>query len=168
MAESEQILDVYWEHPTGGRTLPALLAEGENLDTRLAENGHVLYMLLGRHPSAGANQLIYIGRSIDPPRRLSEHERWAALEPDELEVRLASVGEFETWEAWNEDERPRYPQASIEVVSFVEHLLIYSHQSPYNAKCLKTCPLLSDSHARVFNTGRSGPLLPEVSTRRYH
>jgi hypothetical protein len=120
---------------------------------------HVLYALHGAHHLYGRDVLLYIGKSdAGMAGRLRQHD-WVADEYDAIQVRLASVGPFESWASWSKGER--YPKAPAKVVSLVESLLIYAHQPAYNAMS-KGQPV-GVQQLRVFNTGRVGHLHPEVS-----
>lgn len=151
---SDPIWDAHWE------CQPPLDALKEST----LDKHFVLYQLLGRHPT-GARSLLYIGRTVDTKRRLKQHWSWARKEPDVVEVRVASLGTFESWEKWNTDKRMHYASADTDMVKMAEKLLIFTHQPPYNSSGLQK--LSSSNHYRLFNTGRFGPLCPELSTRRW-
>ena len=152
----EHIYDVYWEGPFDW--------EHRN---RYLKRSHVLYAIFGISYPYGQNALLYLGKSDgDIVQRLADHNAWWV--PDEYDactVRVATVGEFISWKAWNQDKRARYPQASPAVVAGIEALLLYAHQPTYNTAGKASVAL--GKGIRVFNTGRCGPLLPEVSFAYY-
>jgi hypothetical protein len=95
--------------------------------------------------------------------RLTVHEEWVDYEYDEITLRVASMKEITSWEGWDEIEE--YPPAKTSDVSKVEALLIFSHQPFYNQRNKYSMDNAKD--IRIFNTGKIGKLLPEVSYR-YH
>jgi hypothetical protein len=145
----EQIYVVHWEGPF----------LWEDRDKHITED-HVLYAIYGSHHLYGRDVLLYIGKTeSDLRRRLAEHETWVQNEYDAMTVRFASVGLFKNWDDWEEGER--YPAALPDVVQAVEALLIYTNQPAYNSKSKATIKLAEGF--RIFNTGRLGHILPEVS-----
>jgi len=144
----EMILDVYWEGPY-------------KWDERAKVSGshNVLYALYGQHHVYGRHSLLYIGRTSNIEDRLDTHDKWVAYEYDDVELRVASIGKFQGWDAWNKP--GNYPPAEEKWVADVESLLILAHQPSYNSKDKGGAGLRD---LRIFNTGRPGPLLPEVSS----
>lgn len=159
------IWDVYWEGPY---SFADVIAPASTI--ALAE--HVLYQLEGTHPVYGAGKLLYVGMTErETPRpRLNEHwKTWVRFEPDEVKVRLASVGVFPGWTGWMNDAVPRYPAPTQnKLVTMIEHMLIYAHQPAFNSKGLLHPPNgFGKEDTRLFNSGRYGSLFPEVSVGRY-
>jgi len=149
----ERIFDVYWEGPYKWEEY-----KKSPLDS------HVLYALYGTHPAYGQDVLLYIGKTErNVGVRLSEHAYWIEDECDQTNVRVASLGEIESWEGW--DEEDRYKRAKDPDIEAVEALLIYAHQPAYNTKNKEGLKI--SRGIRVFNTGKFGSLLPEVSHRYY-
>jgi hypothetical protein len=150
---AETIVDVHWEGPF----------EWANA-SKFAKPQHVLYALYGAHHAYGLNVLLYIGRTgIGVANRFAGHEAWVADEYDPMTVRVASLGQVDTWRGW--DEHNDYPIAPDDLVRRVESLLIFALQPAYNRANKDS---LGDSKGlRIFNTGRIGTMLPEVS-HRYH
>jgi hypothetical protein len=145
----ETLYDVLWEGPYrwgeyGERVHP----------------GHVLYALNGSHPLYGRDVLLYIGQSrTSVKRRLTQHAAWIRDEADAVQVRLGSIGRFRSWEKWSLD--TPYPRSDQDTVDGVEALLIAAHQPAYNSQNKAT--IEKAAGIRIFNTGRSGSLMPEVS-----
>ena len=151
-SDAERIVDVYWEGPF----------EWANVH-KCTKQHHMLYALYGAHHAYGLNVLLYIGRTTGVANRFASHETWVGDEYDPMTVRLASLGEVDTWQEW--DEHDHYPRAEDDLVKRVEALLIYALQPAYNRANKDS---LGDAKGlRVFNTGMIGTMLPEVSYR-YH
>jgi hypothetical protein len=93
---------------------------------------------------------------------MESHGRWIKDEYDTMRVRFASVGKFTGWAEWEDGDR--YPPADASLVAEVEALLIHAHQPAYN---IMNKGALPDTRIRIFNTGKLGHLLPEVSSRYY-
>ena len=149
----ERIFDVFWEGP--------FLWGDHNQNIK---DSHVLYALYGTHPVYGPDVLLYIGmteRGVGI--RLSEHADWIEYEPERVKIRVASMGEIQSWEGWEENER--YERAQKADVEAVETLLIYTHQPAYNTRNKES--LEKGRGIRVFNTGNFGSLLLEISHRYY-
>jgi len=149
---AETIIDVYWEGP---------FKWGEHEDK--IDNCHVIYAIYGIHPVYGRETLLYIGKTSKVRNRMVAHAGWIEDEYDEVSIRVASLGRITSWKKWNEFER--YRKARSRTVTGVEALLINAHQPAYNQTSKDS--LGSAKGFRVFNTGRIGSLLPEVSFR-YH
>jgi hypothetical protein len=150
----ETIYDVFWEGPF----------EWEKRQSHLKRR-HVLYSIAGSHPVYGRDVLLYIGRTdAGIGNRLSYHEEWVRYESDLVKVRVASVGEFTDWEEW-EKNHLHYPKADANIVGKIEALLIYGHQLAYNTRGKSS--LGAKIRIRIFNTGKSGLLLPELSYLYY-
>lgn len=147
----EHLVDVRWEGPFGWDEYSGHVRDD-----------HVLYALYGSHPQYGRDVLLYIGQSrSDLARRLTQHSAWVRDESDPVRVRLASISTFGSWETWTSDSP--YPKAEQALVDGVEALLIAAHQPAYNSQ--NKAQLGRSAGIRIFNTGRSGSLLPEVSYR---
>lgn len=162
--QPERIYDVHW---TKEGSL-ADCAKGPPLE-RFA-----LYQLIGRHPVSGPESLLYIGKTRQKEgKRLNDHERlWGKLEADDIMVRVATLRDFATWSEWHENQASKPfvdPAEHDGIVTRIEALLIYAHQPAYCSHSIASIsrPSADSEHIRVFNTGRFGPLMPEVSTRRY-
>jgi len=149
---SERIFDIYWEGP---------FKWGEHEDK--LDKCHVLYAFFGSHPAYGSNVLLYIGMTKWINNRMRIHKEWLEEEYDVPLIRIASMGEIGSWDGW--DEFPRYEKADLNDIKSVEALLIYAHQPIYNR--LNKDTVASGKGLRIFNTGKIGSLLPEVSYR-YH
>jgi hypothetical protein len=72
---------------------------------------------------------------------------------------LGAVGEFATWEEWNDDEP--YKTADSELVKQIEALLIFAHKPAHNTKNKQDARIAEG--IRIFNSGDYGQLLPEIS-----
>ncbi len=151
---NETVCDVRWVGPVVWEKRKKLLTPE-----------HVVYALYGAHHQYGNRVLLYIGKTdVDLGTRLAGHVEWVNQEWETMRVKAASVGQFESVDAWWKayDPKARYKKADAKLVGDVESLLIYSHQPAYNTQGKgalnpKCRPL------RVFNTGQVGSLLPEVS-----
>lgn len=148
----EKIFDVYWEGP---------FKWGDH--EREIKDCHVLYSIYGKHPVYGHESLLYIGKTENIKNRMATHAKWIEEEYDVVTIRVASMGELTSWDKWGE--YPRYGIARADDVIGVESLLIYAHQPAYNRTTKDG--MQSANGIRIFNTGRIGSLLPEVSYR-YH
>ena len=124
--------------------------------------GHVLYAIYGSHHLYGRDVLLYIGRSVEEGNRIEDHRCWIVDEYDTVYVRFASMGKFISWNDWKDGKR--YPPADPQDVADVEELLIHAHQPAYNTLGKGT---LKITELRIFNTGKLGHLLPEVSSLYY-
>jgi hypothetical protein len=149
---SEKIIDVYWE---------GLFKWGEHEEN--IEDCHVLYTIFGFHPVYGDDALLYIGKTRKVRIRMVTHAWWIEDEYDDVSIRVASLGEIQTWDGWDENER--YGKPDSDMLAGVEALLINAHQPAYNQTSKDS--MRSAEGLRVFNTGRIGSLLPEISYR-YH
>jgi len=149
---SEKIYNLHWEGP---------FKWGEH-ENKL-KGCHVLYAIFGYHPTYGSNVLLYIGMTESVSNRMKIHADWIQDEYDVVSVRLASMAEITSWEKWRTD--IQYPKANPTEVKPVESLLIYAHQPIYNKSNKDT--MMTAQGIRIFNTGKIGSLLPEVSYR-YH
>lgn len=156
---SGKLCDVYWEGPfpwkqRGDRVRPH----------------HVLYSLHGTHHLYGRDVLLYIGRTEDMGTRFDGHHGWVEEEYDSMQFKVASIGVYESPEAWSDaydSIKPgfEYPKAPSEVIVQVESLLILAHQPAYNKSCKDTISV--SRNLRIFNTGKVGLLHPEVSYLYY-
>ena len=153
IAENEEVFDVYWEGPfEWGR-------HEEKLDA-----AHVLYAIYGSHPVYGSKVLLYIGRTENINNRMHIHAQWIEEETEVVEIRVASMGKIDSWEDWEKDQR--YAISKLEDVKHVESLLIYAHSPAYNTA--NKSSIGAARGIRIFNTGRIGSLLPEVSYRYWN
>ena len=150
----ENIYDVHWQGPYTYEEVLALESE-PNL---------VLYSVYSTHPMYGCNVLVYIGMTTKgASRRLTQHSHWTLHEPNPVQIYAAAIGEFTSWKQWdNTEEYPPLPESTI---SEIEALLIISHQPAYNSRSKKNAGMVKN--IRIFNTGKFGSLLPEVSSL-YH
>ena len=153
--DNEKIYDVYWEGPFEWE-------KGE----RECKDNHVLYQIYGSHHLYGRDVLLYIGSTLRTPfERLREHEEWIEDEYDKMTVRFGSISDF-TGPTWEEQEKRKpYPKTKEYVVEAVEALLIYSNQPAYNSR--NKADAKKGKGIRIFNTGRIGHLLPEVSYKYF-
>ena len=150
---AENVLVAHWEGPFEWEKNP-----------KHGQEEHVLYALFGAHPLYGRDVLLYFGKAEKGVvQRLPDHHPWVEHEYDRVSVRLASLGAFKSWDDWNS--KDRYPRAPIDMVRAAESLLIISHQPAYNSRGKQHTTLARN--VRLFNTGRLGHLLPEVSSA-YH
>lgn len=150
---TEKIYEVYWKGPFKPESLSNLTdQEIEKL---------CLYSVYGSHPLYGDNVLLYIGiTERGANTRLKEHDYWMDLELyTDSRIYLASIGEFVGWDKSEEIEIFDKPDRVI--IEQIESLLIYAHQPCHNSRNTKTAA--STHGIRIFNTGRSGRLFPEVS-----
>jgi len=158
----EKIYDVMWEGPY-------------NLEVakKRSKKDHVLYAIFGTHSVYGQNVLLYIGLTeTTVAQRLSEHT-WLRQEYDVVTVRFASIGEFPDIESWwkdwmknNRDKKDRTPyrRPKSNTIQALEKILIYAHQPACNSKNIEEFTIDNRLDIRrIFNTGRLGPLLPEIS-----
>ena len=168
--DKERICEVYWEGPF---EYEAHYARGfEN--TEATKEG-VIYIMTGRHPAGGVDRLLYIGITVRAEQTLAarpeEHRNWILDEADQIQVFIGTVGDLGRWSERERREgrlEPTFPEPIRDraVVEGLESLLIYARQPDYNASKKSGVPEKA-GHLRVFNTGRRGPLLPEVSGRYY-
>ncbi len=151
--DGEKIYDVYWEGPF----------EWDEREEKI-KGFHVLYQIYGLHHTYGREVLLYIGSSGRSLKdRLREHEEWLEDEYDKVSLRFGSIGEFKSWKDW--DTNQNYPKANENLVRKVEALLIYAHQPSYNDRNKSIAERAKG--IRIFNSGRSGQLFPEVSYRYF-
>ena len=92
------------------------------------------------------------------------HEDWIDDEYDTVTIRVASMGEIFSWADW--DDPSTYEPAKTEDVAKIEALLIFSHHPLYNQTNKES--MAKAKGIRIFNTGKIGNLLPEVSYRYYN
>lgn len=151
----EIICDVYWEGPFNW----------DNRDS-LRNPNHVLYAIYGTHYVYGQKALLYIGMTETTiTDRLADHT-WVNDECDTVMMRIASIGvhsDIEAWwRAWDEmSANDVYQRPDYEIIRAVEDLLIYAHQPAYNT--MGKGSLKVGKWLRIFNTGKHGSLLPELS-----
>ncbi len=147
----ETIYDVYWEGP--------FTWKGKAMHFK---PHHVLYAIYGVHHLYGPNALLYLGKTdCSVKNRCSIHEEWVADEYDTVTIRVASVGPFQGWATWDPKKNPS-PAPDRKIVEGVESLLLYAFQPTYNGKDKQR--LRDEAKGmRIFNTGRVGRFLPELS-----
>ena len=80
-----------------------------------------------------------------------------------VKVYVASVGKFESWEKAGHYEI--YEALGSNTIKKVESILIFAHQPVYNIRSKKNAE--DAKKIRVFNTGRLGSLMPEISGLYY-
>jgi hypothetical protein len=151
MASQETLYNVFWEGPFSW-----------NERTRAAKKHHCLYQIYGQHAVYGSNVLLYIGMAENVSQRLEQHEEWIADECDEVTIRVGSLGLFTGWSEWEK----AYPKVDRAIVDRIEALLIYAHQPAFNSANKATAKEKSRG-LRIFNSGKCGQLLPEVSYKYY-
>jgi hypothetical protein len=151
----ETIYGVNWEGPFDWE------AQG-----KYAKDHHVLYQICGAHHLYGRDVLLYIGlTSRSVADRLKEHKALIEGTYDKATVRFGSVGKFATWPDWvKQVKSENYQQASPASTQQIEALLIFAHQPVFN---MKNKTGFADMYIRIFNTGRSGQLFREVSSKYY-
>ena len=151
MAEKTWVL--YWQGPL---TLEEAKREvGKN-------NSYVLYQLSGQHHLYGPSVLLYIGQTSKGIKtRLGQHDEWIADEYDEMKVRLASITKFTSWKSFEKSEKP-FSSPGKKIVESVEKLLIFACQPAYNVANKNDAKEAEE--IRIFNTGRCGPIFPEISS----
>lgn len=158
-SEVVPIIDVYWEGPFSSEAINKLKGI----------KGHCLYQIYGSHPVYGRDSLLYIGLSDRDEifTRLKEHT-WIQNQADLCQIYIASCGDFTNWEAWRKDGRRRYDYNESKNITLlaIESLLIYAHQPSYNSASLKSTSF-AEKPFRLFNSGKRGLLLSEVSTQFY-
>lgn len=151
----EIICDVRWEGPF-------LWADRDSL----RNPNHVLYAIHGVHHLYGSNVLLYLGMTeTTVADRLAQHT-WIDEEYDSVTVKVASIGIHkgikEWWREWeNMSDSYSYQRPEPDILRSVEALLIYAHQPAYNTQGKGSLP--TGKWLRVFNTGKCGRLLPELS-----
>lgn len=153
----ETIYDVYWEGPYTVEYLKTDLSKTQN------EN-YVLYKIYGTHPVYGRDVLLYIGMTKQGLKeRLKQHDDWIDNEFDPCKIYVASVGKFESWKKAGYYEI--YEALDSDTIKKVESILIFAHQPVYNTRSKKNAE--DAKNIRVFNTGRLGSLMPEISGLYY-
>ena len=131
------------------------------------ESAYGLYAVCGDHPAYGPNVLLYIGRSETQRfgKRLSERQH-----PDFINTHFSGpftlrVGRFLSVDNLNVDKMTQDDWGSA--IQESEQLMINSHSPAYNSQDVKSVLNWQEPHIHVFNWGDRGPLLPEVSSRRF-
>jgi hypothetical protein len=154
-AMKETICEIFWEGPFPWQERQ-----------KLTDPRHVLYSIHGIHHIYGNDVLLYLGMTESTvAERLRQHA-WINDEYDPVTVKVASIGTFESvdewWKGWEKDtDEAPYDSPGIEIIRAAEALLIYAHQPSYNDRC--KAAVYADDRLRIFNTGKCGRLLPEVS-----
>jgi hypothetical protein len=147
----EMVLVAHWEGPYDF---------DEAVRKQSKNNALVLYACFGSHHLYGRDVLLYLGKAKNGVgKRLPSHKAWIQYEYDRVSVRLASLGAFKSWHDWELGEH--YRKAQDATLRKAEALLIVSHQPAYNSQSKGRAALAKG--LRLFNTGRLGNLLPEVS-----
>jgi hypothetical protein len=150
---AEQTWIIHWEGPF-------TLEETRRMKGK--KSGYVLYQLSGQHHLYGANVLLYIGQTSKGIKtRLGQHDEWIADEYDEMRVRLGSIGKFSSWDSFGKTKTP-FPNPCTKIVEKMERLLIFACQPAYNLANKNDAR--DAEEIRIFNTGRSGPIFPEISS----
>jgi hypothetical protein len=153
---AEEIWVIHWEGPF---TLE------EARKKRGRNTGYVLYQLSGQHHLYGANVLLYLGQTRNGIKtRLGQHDEWIADEYDEMKVRLGSIAKFSSWDSLEKTKKP-FPSPGKTFIEKIERLLIYACQPAYNVANKNAAK--GAEEIRIFNTGRSGPIFPEISSRYF-
>lgn len=148
----EKIYDVFWEGPYDWTERHEKM-----------KDYHVLYQLYGLHHLYGYRVLLYIGMTSNIEQRLKWHEEWVEEEYDKVDIRFGSAGAFRNWQDWKEP--GNYKKADDDLVKKIEALLIYANQPAYNTINKNGAP--TSKGIRIFNSGKSGSLLPEVSYKYF-
>jgi len=150
---AEQTWVIHWEGP---------LTLGEARKKKGRNTGYVLYQLSGQHHLYGANVLLYIGQTSKGIKtRLGQHDEWVADEYDEMKVRLGSIAKFGSWNSFDKSKKP-FPSPGLTIIKKIEGLLIHACQPAYNVANKNDAR--GAVEIRIFNTGRSGPIFPEISS----
>ncbi|MGH8056912.1 MAG: hypothetical protein ACREOH_06690 [Candidatus Entotheonellia bacterium] len=155
----ETICDVCWDGPFEW--------DKRNL---LRNSAHVLYAIYGNHSIYGQNVLLYIGMTeTTVADRLAQHT-WLRDEYDRVTIKIVSIGVHPNveswWAAWDSmSETDVYPRPTLEIIRAVEALLIYAHQPAYNTMGKGSLSVIKQ--LRIFDTGKCGSLLPELSYAYY-
>lgn len=156
----EKIYDVYWQGPFAWSDRSRI--------EQLRDPGSVIYALQGTHQLYGRDALLYIGKTeTTVAARLEQHADSIEDEYDAVSIRVASIGEFANWdkyESWSVAEA--HPRPSSPIIDGVEALLIYAHQPAYNNR--GKGGLAAARGIRIYNTGKSGHVLPEMSFGYHH
>jgi hypothetical protein len=151
----EKLYEVFWDGPYG--------CDKENACEE--DPGNVLYQLYGSHHLYGRDVLLYIGRTERTPfKRILEHEEGIQDEYDKMTVRYGSIREFDGCKNWENNKKP-YRAAEDKVIDKVEALLIYANQPAYNSRNKAGAKIAKG--IRIFNSGKLGHLLPEVSYKYF-
>ncbi len=151
----EELYEVFWDGPYD--------CDKENV--RAKDSGNVLYQIYGSHHLYGRDVLLYIGRTQRTPfKRILEHEGWIQDEYDKMTVRYGSIREFDGWKNWESRKKP-YRAVGDRIIDKVEALLIYANQPAYNSRNKADAAIAKG--IRIFNSGKLGHLLPEVSHKYF-
>lgn len=149
--KDEKVYEVFWDGPYD--------CDDENACGK--EEGNVLYQIYGSHHLYGRDVLLYIGRTGRTAfKRILEHEEWIQEEYDKMTLRYGSIREFSGWKGWENRKEP-YPAAEGLPIDGIEALLIYANQPAYNSRNKEGAARAKG--IRIFNSGKLGHLLPEVS-----
>lgn len=120
----------------------------------------VLYALYGPHTLYGSDVLLYLGMTEKTLRnRLSQHEPWIKELANKVNVFAAAIGKFKSWK--DAENTSVYSPLNKKEISAIESLLILAHQPVYNSRSRQTAE--AAKNIRIFNTGKYGSMLPEVS-----
>ena len=151
-APSDEIYEIVWKGPFDWSK------------RKIAEKEYMIYAIFGTHCVYGADTLLYIGRTKRfAGERLEEHKRWVEDESGGVTFRVGKIKQFDSWES--QEATGSLTPSKWKLVKAIETLLIYAHQPAYNSRGLQEP---SEFHRiRVFNSGKFGNLLPEVSYRYY-
>jgi hypothetical protein len=78
-----------------------------------------------------------------------------------MRVRLGSIAEFSSWGFFEKSKKP-FPSPDMKITERIEKLLIFACQPAYNVA--NKSDAKKAKKIRVFNTGHSGPIFPEISS----
>jgi hypothetical protein len=153
--EHERLYEVFWDGPY----------DCDEDNDCAKDPGNVLYQLYGSHHLYGRDVLLYIGRTGRAPiKRILEHEEWIQDEYDKMKVRYGCVREFGGWKNSDNKKKLCHPDGDP-VIEMVEALLIYANQPAYNSRNKADAGIAKG--IRIFNSGKLGHLLPEVSHKYF-
>ncbi len=154
-----EIINIHW-------TGPYKLKEAQDITNA----GYVLYQIYGTHPVFGPKIPLYVGKTEcqNTGIRLAQHDYWMEDEYDEVTIHLGSIGFFDNWNDWYDDEGESYekpPKALAKFIADIEKLLIVANQPLYNTQNRGAESF--DHDFIIYNTGKMGRILPESSSEYY-
>ncbi len=146
------VIHIKWEGPKN-------LEEAQKKE-KLNEN-YGVYQIYGFHPVYGSNVLLYIGKADEQnfDLRFKQHgNSWmeSPMEAGEYKIYLGKLaGEFTPGDDdWSKE------------IEIAEELLIVAHPPAYNSKNIQKINEKRVNNYMVFNWGKRGSLLAEVSGMR--
>jgi hypothetical protein len=149
---TETIYNIEWSEPFGWDDA-----------IKRHKSHHVLYQIYGMHHLYGSDVLLYIGYTLRGTARLKEHEKeWINEDYDIVKVRLGSLRKFAGWE---EQVKNKGFIKDEKLIKRIEALLILAHQPACNTLNKNDAP--KSEGIRIFNSGKSGRLFPELSYKYY-